>query len=147
MIKIRKYRDADENKVKELINSVLKSIYGKDSGVEKWENFKEYAVFYVAEEDSNILGTAALKKADDGTIKLKRMYVDQKIQHKGLGTRLFEKILEYAKKNNVKRIILTTLPEMKSGTAFYIKQGFKIIDDPKLKDYSEKQIAMEKILT
>jgi len=152
MIKIRRYKASDEINVKALIGSVLQSIYGKP--VVDWEDFNKYVIFYLAEENGEIIGTAALKEVDNEMIKLKRMYVRVDKQHKGIGTKLLKKVLDYTKKNKFKKMILTSYPEMEIAINFYKKHGFKIVENPsdkfftspQLREYNKRQVAMERDL-
>ena len=151
-MKIRKYKKQDETKVKRIILSVLKTIYKKT--LPKWENFEDYVMFYIAENKKEIIGTIALKKIDKNWVKLKRMYVKEDYQKKGIGKKLLEKALKLAKNKNYKKVILTTYPKMKNAVEFYKKQGFNIVKKPSnkfftypnLKEYNQRQIAMEKKL-
>ncbi len=151
-MKIRKYEKQDEKKVKEMILSVLKTIYKET--FPKWENFGDYLAFYIAKDKKQIIGTIALKKVDEDWVKLKRMYTRKEYQGKGIGKKLLEKVLKIAKNKNYKKIILTTYPEMKDAVEFYKKQGFNIVKKPSdkffthpsLREYNKRQIAMEKKL-
>jgi len=153
-IKIREARDADEEAVKSVIASALKDRYGPTAKVDEWKPFNEYKIFYVAEGNGVILGTAGLIEYKKDAPQLKKMYVQPGLQRGGIGSGLFEKIEEYARGKNFRRIVLTTLPEMTAGIDFYKKHGFRIIDEPDLKtkdpskaDIRKKQICMEKIIS
>ncbi len=82
------------------------------------------------------------------------MYVKTSLQRTGIGRALLGQVMEYTLKNKFNRIILTTYSEMKGAVIFYEKNGFKIVKNPSaefftnpaLKEYNEKQIAMEKKL-
>lgn len=151
-MKIREYKKGDEVKIKKLILSVLASIF-EETKV-KWEDFECYDVFYVVEEEEKIIGTVALKKLGKDLVKLKRMYVNVGWQGKGIGNKLLEKAIEFARKRGSKKMILTTYPEMKNAVKFYKKRGFEIVKNPSrifftnpfLKEYNQRQIAMEKEL-
>lgn len=151
-MRIRRYKKSDESRVKKLIFSVLTHIYGKTKL--EWENFEDYLVIYVAEQEGKIIGVVAIKKINDKIIKLKRMYVRIKSQNKGIGKKLIGRVIEFSIKQGFKKMILTTYPEMENAVKFYKKQGFKIVKNPplyfftnpKLKEYNKRQIAMEKKL-
>jgi putative acetyltransferase len=147
---IREYKKEDEEQVKKVIYGALCEIYGQTKI--DWEDFSKYAAFYVAEENGEIIGTAALKEIDNQLIKLKRMYILPSLQRKGVGAKLLKKCINFSKKGGFKKMILTTYPEMKGAVIFYEKNGFQIVENPsaqfftnpKLKEYNERQVAMEK---
>lgn len=151
-MKIRKYKKSEEGKVKEMIQSVLDGIYPNNQKIKEWEDFSKYSIIYVAEENGKIIGSVAIKKVDENTAKLKRMYVDAQSQRKGIGQELLNKVLDYCKKNRFKEIVLTTYAEMASAVKFYQKNGFDIVknptdkyfSNPSLKDYNNSQIAMRR---
>lgn len=123
-MKIRKYQEKDKEKVKKLVTEVLTELFGK-AVIKEWENFKEYAIFYVAEDKGDIIGSAALKSEGNKTGKLKRMYVLKDYRKKGIGQRLFNKIRYFAEKNNFSKILLSTGKELMQAYNFYIKNGFR----------------------
>lgn len=153
-MKIRNFTNKDEKKVKKMINETLIDIYGEKAEIKEWEDFNQYIIFYLAEKNNKIIGTAAIKKINNKTLKLKRMYVIPSVQGKGVGQVLMNKIMDFCIKNKYKRIILTTYKEMSKGINFYKKNGFAIVKNPsneffthpKLKKYNACQIAMEKKL-
>ena len=71
--------------------------------------------------------------------RLKRLYVDMEYRRKGLGQRLLDKVVEFCKSKNYKKIILGTLPEMKEAMGLYEKNGFKEFK-------RDKGVYFEKIL-
>ena len=120
-MKIRKFTKKDEKKVKELISGILEEIF--KIKIKKID--LDYDIFYVAEEKENIIGTIALKKIRSYQGRLKRMYVNKEYRRRGLAQKLYNKIIDYCKDNNIKTIYLTTYPQMIEAQKFYKKQGFK----------------------
>lgn len=134
---IREYRETDKEQIKTLISRVLKEFFGKCL-IKYWEDFNSYVVFYVAEENSYIVGTAALLNERKNVGKVKRMYIDKEYRNHGLGQQLFDKLLEFAKSKGFKRLILTTHPKLQAALKFYIKNGFTIIKNPDYeKDFTD----------
>jgi len=123
MIRIREYNEDDRKKVEEMITKVLFELFGEHL-IRKLEDFKEYSIFYVVEDDKRIVGTAALKDMGGGNGKLKRMYLLADYRKKGLGQRLFDKILSFAKEHKFNRIVLSTEQRLKASHKFYEKNGF-----------------------
>ena len=59
--------------------------------------------------------------------ELKKLYVSSTYRGEGIAHKLYDKLIDYAKKNNIKRIELGTYNKMKAAVKFYEKKGFKII--------------------
>lgn len=151
-MKVRSYEKKDEGTVKELIENVLSDTC--DFYVTKWEDFRFYVAFFVAEEEGEIVGCVAIKKTDDGWAKLKRMYVLPEFQSKGIGKELLSECVDFCNKNGFKKMILTTYSEMDSGIEFYKKNGLVVVENPgdeyftnpKLRECNSNQVAMERNL-
>jgi len=152
---IRKYKKSDEKNVKMLIESVLTELFGK-SIIKEWEDFSDYSLLYVVEDKGKIIGSIALRDMGRGTGKLKRMYIIREYRDKGLGQKLFDKLIDFAIKKDFKRIILSTEKRLKPAIKFYEKNGFLEIKNIDYKeDFAELKkedvdmtriLLMEKIL-
>jgi len=150
MTKIRKYKEKDKEQIKELITKTLHEIFNvsppenvlEDIERIKQEYFENTGIFYVTIKKGKIIGTIAIKKQDNKTAKLKRMYVDRDYRKTGIAQKLMKKIFRFCKKKGYEKIILSTCPEMKSAIRFYKKHGFKEVKRNKKKN----QIFFEKEL-
>jgi len=132
-MRIRKYKNKDEKQVKELINKVTLEFFGR-SIITQWEDFNDYALFLVVEKKGQIIGSVALKDKGNRTGMLKRMYIYKEFRKQGLGQQLFNKILEFAKKHNYTKILLSTEYFLTSAVNFYRKNGFVKIDNPNFEE-------------
>lgn len=74
--------------------------------------------------DDKYIGCVGLRKIDEQTGEIKRMYLQPEFQHSGLGTALLEKILALAKKIGYTSVRLDTLKTMIPAMNFYKKYGF-----------------------
>jgi DNA-binding MarR family transcriptional regulator/N-acetylglutamate synthase-like GNAT family acetyltransferase len=80
---------------------------------------------YFAKIDNEILGTAALIKHPDDIYELAKMAVTEKAQGKQIGKKLAQSIIEYAKNQNAKKLILETSKNLTSAFNLYQKLGFE----------------------
>jgi len=152
-MKIRKYQKKYDSQTKKLIINVFVEFFGRNI-IAEWEKFNDYAVMYLAEDNGKLVACAALKDDGEGIGKLKRMYILENYRGKGLGKKLFNKILEKAKDKKMKILRISTVPEMKGAITFYKKHGFKMMNNvnveqkfPELKHEDVKDtIFMEKKL-
>lgn len=106
---------------------------------------KPDGAFLVAKVDNMVIGCVGLRKIDDNTCEMKRLYVNNEHKGKGIGKALVEKIIMKAKNMNYIKIRLDTLPKMKTAQELYKNFGFYGIEQ-----YTENPIIgakfMEKLL-
>jgi ribosomal protein S18 acetylase RimI-like enzyme len=81
-------------------------------------------IFIIAIKDDNVIGCVGLKKMDDKTCEMKRLFVTDNYNGKGIGKKLVEKIIEEAKVKNYEKMRLDTLDTMKTALKIYRKNGF-----------------------
>jgi N-acetylglutamate synthase-like GNAT family acetyltransferase len=139
-MRIRKFRKGDEKKIKKLIGGILLEIFKKEpKGLEDLDNIKKnYKIFWVVEDKGKIIATAGINRDNIA----KRLYIYKKYRKKGLGKKLYYLQESYLKKKGIRKIKLSTTPQMKDAIKFYEKKGFKKIKIDKKKN----QIFFEKIL-
>ncbi|WP_274373875.1 MULTISPECIES: GNAT family N-acetyltransferase [Synergistales] len=106
---------------------------------------KPNRAFLVAKVDNMAIGCVGLRKIDNDTCEMKRLYVSNEYKGKGIGKALVEKIIMKAKNMNYIKIRLDTLPKMKTAQELYKNFGFYEIEQ-----YTENPIIgtkfMEKLL-
>jgi len=93
--------------------------------------------FYVARENGEALGTAAIVDRGDGSAELKRMFVTASARGLGVGRALMAAVEEHARARGVTLIQLETGLPQTAAIALYEKSGYRAIpafgpyiDDP-----------------
>jgi len=82
----------------------------------------------LAYEDNELAGCIALRKIDQVTCEMKRLFLREEFRGRGLGRRLIEAIMREAKQIGYARMRLDTLPpKMNDAIALYRSYGFKEI--------------------
>lgn len=72
-----------------------------------------------------VVGCAALRRIDEHTCEMKRVYVRPVARGENLGRRLVEQILETARQRGYARICLDVLPEFTAAQRLYMSLGFQ----------------------
>ena len=94
---------------------------------------KEKAAYYVLEEKDIIIGGAGIAPLEGGeptVCELQKMYFLEEARGKGLGEKMIDHCLDYARKEGFELCYIETLPYMKAAQKLYIKKGFEYIDGP-----------------
>ncbi len=83
---------------------------------------------YVAYYDECLAGCIALRKMNDNSCEMKRLYVKSEFRNKGIGSMLIGKILDDARVIGYDQVFLDTANFLNSAIHLYKKYGFREID-------------------
>ena len=115
---------------------------GRHSFYKEIEN--AFDSFWCLLADSDVIGTVALKKIDDARAELKALYLSKEFRGMGLGRRLMDTALSFAKEKGYGRLVLDSMAQYTQALKLYEKSGFT-----KTERYNDNEYAdtfMEKIL-
>lgn len=96
-----------------------------------WTIPKSFLCFYVVIHDRQVIGCIGLKKIDKDSVLLSRFYVKAEFRRIGIGEKLFNKVLIYAKKHNFNDMYVGVDNTSQTGLNFYNKHGFVEISEGK----------------
>ena len=100
-------------------------------------------LFLVAYDGDLLIGTGAIRRYDGDTAELRRMWLLEPYQGRGIGYRLWLRLEAFARTASYRRIRLTTDEENARARAFYQRLGFYPIDpygDGREDIFLEKQL-------
>jgi GNAT superfamily N-acetyltransferase len=168
-IKIRLFQKSDSDKVIEFISDIIVNefkfklefdtldsdilaideSYNKSNGSCFW--LAEMVVndddYYSNTHQQKILGTTAVRnlKQFESTCELKRMYVLRDFRRLGLGQKLLDTAIDFAKSVGYSRMVLDSSKTLYAARTLYLKNGF--VDIPRYNDNYRADVFMERRLT
>ena len=158
MITIRPIREEEIPAAKRVILTVAYNIFGFEGSLEdsirhfevagKLKDMDEFQVHYfdnggiflVVLNSEQVIGSGALRRLDDETAELKRMWLLEAYHGQGIGYRLIAQLFEFARKQGYARVRLQTGSEQVRALDFYRKVGF--VEIPSYNDDID-EISME----
>jgi DNA-binding MarR family transcriptional regulator/GNAT superfamily N-acetyltransferase len=80
---------------------------------------------FVAERGGQFLGSIAVKGRPEATAQLRFLIVERGARGLGLGRRLVRRVLEHARGNGERKIVLDTASDLDAARALYAAHGFR----------------------
>ncbi len=108
------------------------------------EYFLNHGTFLVMTDDDHIICTGAVRRIDEEICELKRLWLFSEYHGRGLGYRMMQELLSFARAQGYQRMRLETDEAAQSRAfEFYKRLGFYEI--PRYSD-NEEDVAMEMML-
>jgi DNA-binding MarR family transcriptional regulator/N-acetylglutamate synthase-like GNAT family acetyltransferase len=82
---------------------------------------------WIAEMDGQVVGSVFVVQGSETEAKLRLLLVDEKARGLGLGTRLVEECIRFARRKGYKKLVLWTNSVLVSARNIYQKAGFQIV--------------------
>ena len=115
----------DHNEARELILEYATSL-GVDLSFQHFDDeIATLATYYEVVFLARDAGCVALRRIDDDTCEMKRLYVRPQFRGTGLGRDLALRVIEEARSRGYKRMRLDTLPSMGKAQKLYEQLGFR----------------------
>jgi len=107
--------------------------------------FKNNGIFLVMTDDDQLIGTGAVRRLESNICELKRLWLLPEYHDKGLGYRMMQELLSFAREKGYERMRLKTDPVyQKRAVEFYKRLGFYEIPISNATD--DEDILMEIML-
>jgi putative acetyltransferase len=129
IIRTEPFDSADAIALREELSADLHDRYGGDSEPGVKPSIRDTLVFLVARDpyDETALGCGALRRVDEQTIEIKRMYVRPGGRGHGTGMRILEALECEAAARGATRVVLETGDEQREAIGLYERHGYEPI--------------------
>ncbi len=96
---------------------------------------------WIAEMDGEIVGSVFVVQANQETAKLRLLLVEAKARGLGLGTRLVEECIRFARRSGYKKLTLWTNSVLVAARHIYQKTGFKIVEQEAYQNFGKELVS------
>jgi putative acetyltransferase len=141
-ITIREIQSKDNKALAHVIKTVLTqqgnnvdgTVFTDEETDRMYDGYQtEKSVYYIVEIDGKVMGgcgVAQLSGEPENICELQRLFLLKEARGKGLGQKLMNKCIIFAKSKGYDLMYLETFPNMIEAIGLYKKNGFKLIDYP-----------------
>src|SRR5579864_5962568 len=109
--------------------------------VEKFDPARDRC--WIAERDGENVGSVFVVKKSQSVAKLRLLFVDPSARGLGIGKRLVEECLRFARDAGYKKIMLWTQSELCAARRIYENAGFKLMGREKHQNWGRKDLIAE----
>lgn len=99
---------------------------------------------WIVEVNGERAGSIAIVKENDQTAQLRWFILEKKAQGLGIGNKLMDKALKFAKNEKYQHIYLWTFSLLKPARHLYEKFGFQITETKENNEWSSQQLTEER---
>jgi N-acetylglutamate synthase-like GNAT family acetyltransferase len=84
-----------------------------------------HGAFWIMHDDTRVVGSVGVDRIDERTAELHRLYVDAGQRGRGIGQRLVETVLDWARVQGLARVVLWSDTRFENSHRLYRRLGFE----------------------
>jgi DNA-binding MarR family transcriptional regulator/GNAT superfamily N-acetyltransferase len=107
--------------------------------VKNFDETRERA--WIAERDGAIVGSVFLVRHDDAVAKLRLLYVEPAARGQGIGARLVDEVIAFARGKGYRRLTLWTNDILASARRIYQAAGFRLVAQGRHKSFGKDLVG------
>lgn len=96
---------------------------------------------WIAEHEGEIVGSAFIVRDDEETARLRMLYVEPDARGLGIGKRLAEECVRFARAKRYKRIVLWTESILTAAQGIYRNAGFELVEEKPHKSFGHDLLS------
>ncbi|PNA05581.1 MULTISPECIES: helix-turn-helix domain-containing GNAT family N-acetyltransferase [unclassified Pseudomonas] len=96
---------------------------------------------WIAEKDGKVVGSVFVIRHDETTAKLRMLYVDASARGLGIGNRLVEECLRFARDVGYKKMILWTTSNLVDARRLYQRAGFELVEEEPIHSFGKELVS------
>jgi DNA-binding MarR family transcriptional regulator/GNAT superfamily N-acetyltransferase len=96
---------------------------------------------WIAEKEGTVIGSVFVVKHDQTTAKLRMLYVDASVRGMGIGNRLLEESIRFARLAGYKHMILWTTSVLVDARKLYQKAGFQLVEEEQVHSFGKDLVS------
>ncbi len=133
MVEIRRIKKNEYQQARELISSIMHAEYRDDVETFPMSDLDDInfsygkigeAFFVGVDGKGNVIGTVGIKKEDERTAFLRRIFVDPKCRRKKVGSKLIDRALSFCREAGYQEVVFKTTSRMEAAIKLCISKGF-----------------------
>lgn len=96
---------------------------------------------WIAEKDGNVIGSVFVVRHDEHTAKLRMLYVAGSARGLGIGKRLLEETLRFARQAGYRRMVLWTMSVLVDARRLYQHAGFQLVEEEPVHSFGKDLVS------
>jgi len=96
---------------------------------------------WIAEKDGDVVGSVFVVRHDATTAKLRMLYVDASARGLGIGQRLVDECVRFARQVGYQRMQLWTVDVLSDARKLYQKAGFELVEEETMDSFGKSLVS------